>query len=157
MNVFMSVQQFDSQCIWFRDVKKNILMEGNFTKFIYVHEWMTLIGVVLKIPVFIQHIDFVMGKKYIYYDCDILEQLFSIEKDILDVYQQMFHCSYKTQNYKLQTQVGKKRYLSFPLSSIWSMGCKDWKEHTEQHFYIKIIGVWETISEIGLTYKIIFT
>lgn len=156
MNVAMSVQQFDGQCIWFRDVKKNMLMDGNFTKFIYVHEWMTLIGVVLKIPIYIQNIDYVMGKKYIYYDCCVLDFLFSIEKDILDVYQQMFHCTYKTQIYKLQTQIGNKRYLSFPLSSIWSMGCKDWKEHTEQVFYIKIIGVWETASEIGLTYKIIF-
>jgi hypothetical protein len=156
MNVAMSVHQFDSQCIWFRDVKKNMLMEGNFTKFIYIHEWMTLIGVVLMIPVHIQNIENIMGKKYIYYDCDVLDSLFDIEKEILDVYQQMFHCSYKTQVLKLQTQIGKKRYLSFPLNSPWSMGCKDWKENTKQTFCIKLIGVWETVSEIGLTYKMLF-
>lgn len=153
----MTAQQFDSQCIWFRDVKKNMLMDGNFTKLIYVHEWMTLIGVVLTIPIFVQNIDMIMGKIYIYYDCDILENLFTIEKDILDAYQQMFHCHYKTQIYKLQTQMGKKKYLSFPLNSVWSTGCKSWKDNTHQTFYIKIIGVWETSSEIGLTYKIIFS
>jgi hypothetical protein len=157
MNVAMNVHQFDPQCVWFRDVKKNMLMEGNFTKFIYVHEWMTLIGVVIKIPIHIQNIEHIMGKKYMYYDCDVLDSLYFIEKEILDVYQQMFHCTYKTQIFKLQTQIGKKRYLSFPINSTWSMGCKDWKENTKQIIYIKIIGVWETVSEIGLTYKIIFT
>jgi hypothetical protein len=152
----MNVSQFDPQCIWFRDVKKNMLMEGNFTKLIYVHEWMTLIGVVIMIPVHIQNIENIMGKKYIYYDCEVLDSLFDIEKEILDVYQKMFHCSYKTQIYKLQAQIGKKRYLSFPLNSVWSTGCKDWRENTEQVFCIKIIGVWETVSEIGLTYKILF-
>ena len=78
MNVAMTAQQFDSQCIWFRDVKKNMLMDGNFTKLIYVHEWMTLIGVVLTIPIFVQNIDMIMGKIYIYYDCDILENLFGL-------------------------------------------------------------------------------
>ena len=156
MNVTMNVGQFDGQCIWFRDVKKNMLMDGNFTKLIYLHEWMTLIGVVVKIPVYIQNIDIVMGKKYIYYDCNILDSLLSIEKEILDIYQQMFHCTYKSQVHKLHMQIGKKRYLSFPLNSAWSIGCKSWKEHTEQVFYIKLIGVWETVSEIGLTYKILF-
>jgi hypothetical protein len=156
MNVAMSVRQFDPQCIWFRDVKKNMIMDGNFTKLIYVHEWMTLIGVVLMIPVHILNIELVMGKKYIYYDCDLLEPLFTIEKEILDVYQQMFHCSYKNQNFKLQTQMGKKKYLSFPLNSVWSSGSSDWKKYTDQTLYIKLIGIWETSSEIGLTYKILF-
>jgi len=152
----MNVPQFDPQCIWFRDVKKNMLMEGNFTKLIYVHEWMTLIGVVLTIPIYIQNIEIVMGKKYIYYDCSLADSLFFIEKEILDAYQQMFHCSYKTQVFKLQTQIAKKKYLSFPLNSPWSTGCKHWKEKSEQLFCIKLIGVWETPSEIGLTYKMLF-
>ena len=157
MNIAMNIEQFDSKNIWFRDVKKNMLMDGNFTKLIYVHEWMTLIGIVLAIPIEINVIEYIMGKKYIYYECDLLEKLCTIEKDILDTYQQMFYCSYKTQIYKLQSQIGKKKYLSFPLSSVWNMDCKDWKENTKQVFYIKLIAVWETSSEIGLTYKMIFS
>ena len=156
MNIAMKIEQFDSSNIWFRDVKKNMLMDGNFTKLIYVHEWMTLIGVVLMIPIRINIVEHIMGKKYIYYHCELSEKIFGIERDILETYQQMFHCSYKTPIFKLHTQIAKKKYLSFPLSSIWSMGCKDWRENTEQNFCIKMIGVWETASEIGLIYKMIF-
>jgi hypothetical protein len=156
MNLAMKIEQFESPNVWFRDIKKNILMDGNFTKLIYVHEWMTLIGIVLQIPIRINIIEHIMGKKYIYYQCDLMEKLCGIERDILETYQQMFHCSYKTPVFKLQTQIGKKKYLSFPLNSVWSMGSKDWRENTEQVFCIKLIGVWETASEIGLMYKMIF-
>ena len=63
----MKIEQFDSSNIWFRDVKKNMLMDGTFTKLIYVHEWMTLIGIVLMIPIRVNVIEHIMGKKYIYY------------------------------------------------------------------------------------------
>ena len=38
MNLSLRINQFDALNVVFRDVKKNLLMEGNFTKMIYFNK-----------------------------------------------------------------------------------------------------------------------
>ena len=157
MNVAMKIAQFDPQCVWFRDVKKNMIIDGKFTKLIYTHEWMTLVGVVLLIPIFVESIEINMGKIYIHYVCDNLE---AIEHDILDTYQRLFNCNYKLKKCKFQTAAAhgldKRKMLAFPLASNWGARTEKWKEKHNYHLHLKIIGVWETDSEVGITYKYVF-
>lgn len=161
MNLVLKIEQFEPLCLFFRDTKKNILMDGNFTKLIYSHEWFTMNGIYLSIPIIIQNINVISNKLYVYYECSESERIHSMEQQILENYQQMFRCSYKIMTSKLSSQI-KKECLFIPLTSndrfdqtIRTLDWKDWQEGPKK-LCVKISGIWESQNEIGLTYHFMY-
>jgi hypothetical protein len=164
-NIAMSMEQFDPACIWFKDVRKNTMMEGYFTKLLYTHEWMTLNGVVLLIPVHILGTDTIFSgpqpyKKVVHYSCVYMHALWEIEREILEAYQQMFHCHFKTPVFRLHFGSGgvanniHKKTSKVGVSTFGSLRSnRVCKAGDTVCLELKLVGVWETSTEIGLMYK----
>jgi hypothetical protein len=84
MNVIISIQDFMIENTFFLETKKNILMDGNFTKIIYSDELVTLNGIYLLFPILNYNTNRVTNKKYIYFQINNNDNL-QIIKELMTI------------------------------------------------------------------------
>jgi hypothetical protein len=159
MNLLFPVSHFDINNVHFLETKNNIIMDGVFTKIIYLTDIVTLNGIYIHTP-FVnmskQHQQRLAAEKNtVYLDVflnkDLIQQLMAIEKKILDHYFE-YHCDGKNgkkKTYKLEAQLdsGMIKYYSAPTAATPLAATKG--------FVLKISGVWETQTQMGITFKLI--
>ena len=129
--------------VYFLEKKMNMIMDGYFTKLLFTNSFMTMNGLFFQLPI----------KKFIYskspyflqFDpvChkDLITQMSIIEKQLIQYYMS-FHKVQKTPVYALKNQ-------------LQNGSIKYYKNSTGGLLYIKISGIWENPSEVGITFKII--
>ena len=145
MNIALNINQFDVNNIYFCDsIKNNIVNEGLFIRLIYSTDFFVTNG----INVFFSLYDVVIEKFYNKYKCsfnlinnkNIIENILQIEESIL-----------KNINNKNKI-IQKSIYEQLRIGNI-----KIFSENIDKMinylFILKISGVWETDTHIGLTFK----
>jgi len=151
MNVLMlPLKEVTEDNIFFMDSKKNILMDGTFTKLIYMNEWFTMNGIYLAFPIHVQNIEVnpMSGQKHIVHFSvnahqELLEKIEHLERNILSKYCPAITGS--TPMYSIQHSLRMGYFKIFKESKILS-------KHTA--FALKISGIWENAKNYGLSYKI---
>ena len=150
MNIIFDVPQIQIQNIFFLDSKKNIIMDGKFTKIIYSDDFLTTNGLYISTLFNYPIVDKLMNKNILKFSiCDKLNikiamGLSQIEQSIIEYYKHISNSN-------------KTTVLS--LSDNMKNGCvKLYREYfnynsPSKNYIIKISGVWEDQSRIGLTYK----
>ena len=170
MNILvLPIHEVTSDYIYFLDSKKNILMDGIFTKLIYTNEWFTMNGLYINLPIEVQYIETYQPRRYdfpqlgvqnggykktIYFSVSqystILHQLDLLEQHILSKY----------------NPTDKSKHKSFLIMQSLKLGyfrifhSKDKEEKTitelssSSGFILKISGIWENPTEYGVSYKI---
>ena len=135
--------------IFFLDSKKNILMDGVFTKITYINEWFTMNGMYINLPIDVQNIDYnhVSGQKHTIYfsvskHADIIYLVENLERVILEKYSPS---EYKPAVYSIANSLRMGYFKIFKESGII---------HQKTGFALKISGIWENIKGYGLSYKI---
>jgi Zn-dependent M16 (insulinase) family peptidase len=145
MNLVKTIDQFDNKHLFFCEpIKNNIMNDGNFIRILYSTPTIALNGIYLLIELN----DITCEKYYNKYKCmfnisthkDIINQLKTIEEDILNKYK-----TNKIATYKIHEQI-KCGYIK-----IFS----DIGHKPHNYFILKISGIWETNLNFGLTYKFI--
>ena len=143
----LCLQEIDQKNIYFLETKKNIIIDGTFTKIIYTHPYFTMNGLYFHLPDGIKsdtngpgmfmniYIDIHLNKEW----CSKIEKT---EKEILKMYALSKHIDLNKPSLLLQKQL-KMGFL------------KTYKDFFTTSFIMKISGVWETQTEYGITYKII--
>lgn len=154
MNILaLPIDQPKSENVYFLDIKKNMLMEGIFTKMIYINEWFTMNGLYIHLPIEIQSIYMLNNyhKKTIYFSISqhsyILHQIDILEQMILDQYTPM---DKNKQKIHLIGQSFKLGY--FRIYREQNDNSPDIKN--KNGFILKISGIWENVKGYGLSYKI---
>jgi hypothetical protein len=157
MNILFTISQIDINNMIFSDSKKNIIMDGNFTKIIYSNHFISTNGIYIQFPINIVAIENVANKNIIKFnirdlDNNIIIQSFSqLEMQILEYYKQFYNCT-KTISTILhdQLQYGniKLHIIDKPQLSTESF------DPTSMKLFLKISGIWETENLVGITYKI---
>jgi hypothetical protein len=153
MNILIHPNDFNLTNIYFLDKKTNIIMDGVFTKIVYSNSYMSMNGLYIYFPIknvmtnrinskHVMHIDLISNK-------DFIQRFIEIEKQLLEYY--ILFLSH--------TDVSSKT-ICYTLKNNFQNGhIKYYKEYdtcTKQSlFYIKISGIWENKTEIGITFKII--
>lgn len=169
MNIFiLPISDVLSENVYLMDAKKNILMEGTFSKVIYVHPFFSMNGIYMDLPIHIQKIDnsqyftknvttdakarpVPCNKKTIYFSIlknnDLLHHLESLEKQILEKY------------IPLDSNIPKIYTILQTLKSGYFRVFRDSFSSTEcsgsNTFLLKISGIWENAKGCGLSYKIV--
>jgi hypothetical protein len=175
MNVLiLPLNEITEENVYFLDSKKNILMDGIFTKLIYTNEWFTMNGLYINLPMEVQCIETYQPRRYdfpqlggvqqqnqysgykktIYFSVSqystILHQLDLLEQHILSKY----------------NPTDKSKHKSFLIMQSLKLGyfrifhSKDKEEKTitelssSSGFILKISGIWENPTEYGVSYKI---
>jgi len=154
MNISIDLQKVSLTNIYFSDKKRNIIMDGNFTKILYSNEWFTMNGLYVLFPIEkLQndkniHNNLLKFNPYQSNNLHIVQDFSKLEYRIIEYYKNTYHCKSKVSN-----------FLS---KQLYSGSMKLYKEsHSLDYekknilFIIKISGVWETAEDVGLTFKLI--
>jgi uncharacterized membrane protein YukC len=145
MNIALNMKQFDINNIYFCDpIKNNVVNEGLFIRLIYSTDFFVTNGINLFLPLY----DVVVEKFYNKYKCtfnlinnkNIIENIIQIEENIL-------------KNINIKNKIIKKSiYEQLRIGNI-----KIFSENIDKTniylFILKISGIWETDTHIGVTFK----
>lgn len=148
MNIVYDISQIQVSQLFFLDSRKNIIMDGKFTKIICSDDCCTTNGVYMNVPFQVTSVDRQLNKHVLKFPVSnklnrkLILDLSQIEQSILEYY-------------KCTTSCNKMTVLS--LSDNSRNGCvKLYKEcfhDMSKNYVIKISGVWEDQTRIGLTFK----
>lgn len=156
MIVTLDLSKFILSNMYFLDTKKNIIMDGNFTKLIFSNEFFVMNGIYILFPIDHNGSEKIMNKTQIrfnpfqQYNQTLINEFSKLEKSILEYYKQTRMC-----NCKIVPLLQKQMLIGFMKTN---------KEYKNQflinennkniQYVLKISGIWETQDEIGLTYKL---
>lgn len=156
MNIILDSSNFQLGYMYFLQPKQNIIMDGTFSKIIYSNECFSLNSVYLCMPLEIQSIERMGNKHSARLSVDssqnsvFIQELSKIENRIIEYYKQT-HPNKGAKN----SVVSIYKQLMSGTIKLYS-NRKDGNSVFPQ-FILKISGIWESQSDIGLTYKIIET
>lgn len=142
--------------LYFLENKSNMIMEGFFTKITYSNEYMTMNGLYFDLPIKNPNINKVHTNLYLLQidneNKPIMQTLCEIEKQLLFYYYHYYNIHGKSFSYTLKSQLqnGFIKIYKEPNDCFISK-----KSMNPSFFYIKISGIWESQTEIGITFKII--
>jgi hypothetical protein len=143
MNAIHKINETDTNNVFFLDKKKNIIMDGFFTKILYSSPNYSILGLFFDFAI--------QGKlsnnKFFGFDinsnADKIAMYIEMEKQLL-------------KNYKLVNQISKnsvhilKSHLSQGYLKVFTK-----KEIRNKRYVLKVSGIWETQTEVGITYKLL--
>jgi len=136
MNIIYHLNDYKKDNIFLLDTKKNMLMEGKFTKVLYSNILST-IGIYFSINVSGYYINNSLFKIDKINDLDIL---YKIEQDMLEFYKTRFNVS-KPFNYTLRDTL-KSNMMKLYKTSEYG-----------ENIILKISGIWENETHVGITFK----
>lgn len=146
INLSIFISSFCVNNICLLETKINKIVDGTFTSMIYSDTDSVYNGVYLKIP--IQDLIPYMkrGNTYMIANTDIVQELINIENEIIDYYRKFFQCD------KIGTKIIQHQFES---RSIKISNETDPKrdDRNKKYYLLKISGIWETNSNIGITIK----
>jgi hypothetical protein len=134
-----------------------MIMEGTFSKIIYSNEFFSLNSIYLYLPLEIQYVEKIGNKSTVKIagnspsNSAIIQELSKIESRIIEYYKQ------------INPNKGSKTAMASMHKQLLSGSLKLYKNYTISNeeiknsiqFILKISGIWESPTDIGLTYKII--
>jgi len=149
MNIILELYNFNRENTQYLDTKKNIIMNGNFTKIIYSDNNFTLNGIYLRCPFDIEQIDNNIQQNIIFNleNERFFNEIIKIETYILDSYKHKNNIS-KHPQYLLFNQITNQHIKLYNQNNMVFNN-----SHTQ--IVLKISGIWENAEYFGLTYKFI--
>ena len=158
MNFILNKDFFNIDNVCFLETKNNIVMEnGNFTKMFYSTSEYILNNIFIDFQINVKDIHQInneyynnyYGKYIMYFDLNnenmrIFQKIIDIEKQILEYYLKYRNIDKKCE-FILKNQIMNKNLKFYR------------NVNTQENimFYLKISGVWENNSQIGITYKML--
>jgi hypothetical protein len=151
MNIIYNIDQFHFHNLFFLEPKRNIIMDGKFTKIVYSDESIIMNGIYLITPFDEFYIENNLNKCILklninnYINANIINELIRIERYIIEYYKHLFDCS--------------KKPFALLKEQILNGNIKLYKEYSNNmnenkcKIMIKISGIWENEEQVGLTYK----
>ena len=150
MNFVIDNPNFHMKNIALAESKKNIVLEGYFTKLNYLSKWCTMSSLLFYLPIEPKHIlneNNNIGVKFDAYstsNLNIVKFFSQLEQQLLDYYIQ-----YQQRPFKKSNLLNKQLFNGFIKINSSSK-----QFERSRKFIIKISGIWETKTEVGITYKI---
>ena len=147
MNIVLDLPQFDRDCIHFQEAVHNTVMDNsNFIRILYSNSLFTLNGLFIKFSLRGARTERYFAKYKCSFDPEdnntTVDQLIAVEREILS------RCpiTYKKPQERISEQLRGGSIKLFASETQGLIG---------NCFILKISGVWETATEIGITFKFI--
>ena len=157
MIITFDLPRFILSNLFFLDTKRNIIMDGNFTKLIYSNDLFTMNGLYILFPVEHNGIEKIMNKNQLKFypntssNLTIIQDFSKLETRILEYYKQS-----KQSNRKIANLLSKQMNTGFMKTYKEFQNVRETTDVVKKNvqYVIKISGIWETRDEVGLTYKL---
>lgn len=172
MQAFVPAEKVSSHNVFFVDKKKNVIIDGNFIKILYSNEYMELNGLCISFKPFIPtntpHTDssarrgimvtpntkstnakyLIEFHPYHFENSAIINRLCYLERAIVEQYVST-HAPNKTAVFNLRNQLmaGSIKIQSANEPNVSAL--------SPANYALKISGVWETNTSVGITVKFI--
>lgn len=152
MNLVLDYSQFYIGNVHFLDTKKNIIIDGIFTKMVYLDDIVSLNAIYIVFPCKC-YIDRTINRNNVMFSLNTHEnqEIIELEKSILNNYMKYYQIS-KKMNTSLASQITNGR------TRLYKEGHDNTQLHENEdniQIVLKISGVWETNDEIGITHKFV--
>jgi hypothetical protein len=152
MNFIFDLNDFQIENMHLFEKKKNIVVDGIFTKIIYSDKLLYMNGIYLNFPLEIQSNQNIYNNKNIYFysytkmNIMYIKEFSKIEEYIVNYYKYFYNLN------KENSMVLTKQ--------LQSGFFKLYREHNDKKsgnvkYVLKISGIWETKTEIGITFKLL--
>ena len=150
MNFIINTLNFHIKDIALMECKKNIVLDGFFTKIGYLSQWNTMSCLLFFLP--IEHKLLInennsLGVKFDAYsphNLNIIKYFSKLEDNLLNYYM-----DYHGKKLNKSNLLNKQLFNGFIKINTTNKSTPKNKK-----YIIKISGIWETRTEIGITYKI---
>jgi len=153
MNISVDLQKLLLSNIYFSDKKRNMIMDGNFSKIMYSNEWFTMNGLYILFPIDMFGIEKRNNKSMLKYNpysnnnLSIIQEFSRLENRIIDYYKITYNSNLRNSNFLSRQLYSGIMKLYKELSSV--------ENENPTQYILKISGIWESLNEIGITYKLI--
>jgi len=157
MNIILDISNFQVGYLYFLQPKQNMIMDGTFSKIIYSNEFFSLNSIYLYLPLEIQCAEKIGNKCTVKIagnspsNASIIQELSKIESRIIEYYKQI----HPNKGGKTSMASMHKQLLSGNLKLYKNYTISNEEIKNSIQFILKISGIWESPTDIGLTYKII--
>ena len=151
----LNLDNYNAKNFYYLEPKKNMIMNGIFTKFIYTDPYFTMNEVFFYIPIQYTYIDFNNDNDYytVFFDisqvqnASIIEKLNKLETEVL------YHYAIFMNRRKCTSRIIVHKLTQ---GSLKIRKTKDHKPgDPPKHFLLKISGIWEADATYGLTSKFV--
>ena len=156
----LNIKDISAENIYFMDAKKNILMDGIFSKMIFIHPYFSINGIYIDLPITIQKTENI-SRDYsvkqtisflVAHHSYLLHQIELLEKNILDKY-----IPFDTSLPKIYSIMQTMKLGYFRVFREASSSSSKMEVPNKSEFVLKISGIWENAKGYGLSYKIMDT
>jgi hypothetical protein len=163
MNILLHANDVALSQFYFLDKKTNMIMDGVFTKIVYSNHCMTMNGLYIDFPIKNVMTNRIHSKNIIQLDIvnnkELFQKLIELERQVLQYYVQYFSDTDTRFSNEKRHSIQNKTIMYTLKSQIQNGSIKYYKEYDSYAkpalYYIKISGIWENHSEIGITFKLI--
>lgn len=155
MNIVANVNQISIFNLFFSEKKKNIIVDGSFTKVIYSNNMFSMNGLYIYLPLSNFSLNESNNNTFIHFNpyhksnAYLNQELTKLEYHILDYYRKNNKSTKKIAN------VLSKQLYSGSMKLYKENKCSINKNAGDLKLIIKISGIWETNTEIGLAIKLL--
>lgn len=155
MNIIFDTNKFTLGYTFFLEQKRNMIMDGIFSKIIYSNQTFTINGIYLYLPIDIQGIEKSLNKNIIKFypsspnNISLVQDLSKIEYRIIEYYKQLNNITKKT------TCLLTKQLYSGSLKLYKEYNDYKLMNDNKPTYIVKISGIWENDDEVGINYKVI--
>jgi len=158
-DIFNKNNKLNQNSIQFMNSKRNITMDGEFTKIIFINNCFSMDSLLIECPIkFENHLK---NRQNICESDEFLSNFMDLEKLLIDYYK-LYKNTNKKPVYLLTNNLLNKSVKIFTPSSIENRSRYSLHEFgnstlslNRKLYAIKISGIWESYDSIGITYKII--
>ena len=153
MNILITTDDFSIENLFFLERKKNVIIDGSFSKIIYSDNMFIMNGLFFEFPLQLnsESSQNVFNKQYVYFNSHLQKNLLCITK-ISEIENSVLNY------YKKTNGITKKNNLMLT-NQLYNGFFKIYKDnsyipnHGTKKYILKISGLWENQNEIGITYK----
>lgn len=135
--------------IFFMETKRNVVIDGNFTKLIYSDASVATNGLYIHAP-FLPHNNYKNNNRTTFYISPMnpinvytMDHICDIEDKLLKKFKHHFGCG-KCAIYSLRDQLSALCFKTFHEAGVPN------NNHT---YILRISGIWETASSVGVTFR----
>lgn len=148
MNIIHDISQIQLHNLFLMESRKNIILDGKFTKITNSDEFFATNGVYVHTPFQLTTIDRQSNKTFLKFpitnkqNARLITGLSQIEQSVLEYYKHLLNSN---------------KHIVLSLSDNMKNGCvklyRECFQSDSSNYIIKISGVWEDQTRIGLTFK----
>ena len=161
MNLLLDVNDISVKNFYYLDTKRNVIIDGNFTKIIYSTECFSLNGAYFEFPIEISQLEKYGNKTTIRINpmsrlnTHLIHSFSKLEAAIIDAYKVNTSSPSKSvYNLTKQMQSGiMKIYKEFSYQDTKEIDTQ-YHDKTPIKCILKMSGLWESSNEIGITFKL---